>query len=92
MDASIWPPAKSPGPWPAIRDPGALKRGPRGSGNFSVARIPDPGPLQPTVEPDQLLTRAFINHRFLLIFVPFGLYDELKIIPYEKSLNMTQRS
>jgi hypothetical protein len=36
--------AKVPDPWPAVRDPGALKRGSSGLGNLSGVRIRGPGP------------------------------------------------
>ena len=38
------PPAKTHGPWPAVRDPGALKRGPVGLEGLWGGRIPGPGP------------------------------------------------
>ena len=36
--------AKIPGPWPAVRDPGVLKRGPRGLEVLPGVRIRGPGP------------------------------------------------
>ena len=47
--------AKIPGPWPAVRDPGGLKRGLRGRGIFRMsefaARAPGPYAANPAPSP-----------------------------------------
>ena len=37
--------AKVPDPWPAVRDPGGLKRGSRGLESLSGVRVRGPGPM-----------------------------------------------
>ena len=39
------PPAKIPGPWPAVRDPGVLKTGSCGLESLSGGGIRGPGPM-----------------------------------------------